>query len=73
MKPNLDKSWKLSIYNEKQRLQKLLFPEGILYSKKKDKIKTLKTNPIMEIANYISISYNKKKARQNCLALVKLS
>ncbi|TSE10015.1 recombinase family protein [Aquimarina algiphila] len=69
---NLNRLWKLGNYNEKQRLQKLLFPKGILYSKEKDEVQTLQLNPVMELVNCLSMNYNKNKSGQN-LALASLS
>ncbi|TSE05416.1 recombinase family protein [Aquimarina algiphila] len=69
---NLNKLWKLSSYNEKQRLQKMLFPNGILYSKEKDKVQTLEINPVMALLSSLSMNYTKNKSGQN-LALASLS
>ena len=61
---NLNKLWKLSDYNQKQRLQKLLFPNGILYSKQNDEVQTLGLNPVMELLTCLSGNYDKNKNGQ---------
>ena len=61
---NLNKIWELGDYSTKQRLQKLLFPEGISYNKEKDKIQTDKVNPILQLTSFLSTSYNKEKSEQ---------
>jgi len=41
---NISKTWCSSSYSIRQSLQYLIFPEGILYDKKKDTVRTTKIN-----------------------------
>ena len=61
---NLHKLWELSDYTGKQKLQKLLFPEGIRYNRKKDLVQTSKVNPVMELTRCLSESFDKYKSGQ---------
>jgi site-specific DNA recombinase len=46
MAVNLPKMWNLAKYQNKQKLQYLLFPDGIFYNKVKDECRTEKINPV---------------------------
>ncbi len=61
---NLHKMWELSDYIGKQKLQKLLFPDGIVYHRKNDRVQTSKVNPVMELVSCISESLVKNKSGQ---------
>ncbi|RWY48552.1 hypothetical protein [Mucilaginibacter gilvus] len=41
---NLPKKWLTADYNIKQRLQNLVFPEGVLYNRETDKCRTPRIN-----------------------------
>lgn len=43
---NISSAWVLASFENKQRLQKLIFPEGVLYNKKKGVVRTLRTNSL---------------------------
>ncbi len=45
---NLSQLWVSAAYEDKHRLQKLIFPEGILYDKKKSMVRTPKVNSLFE-------------------------
>ena len=45
---NLIQAWVSADYEKKQRLQKLVFPEGILYNKQKGVVRTSKVNCLFE-------------------------
>ena len=61
MLTNLKKMWELSTYYEKQRLQNILFPEGILYNKEKNHYRTFRANmALVQIAS-LSSSLEPKK------------
>ncbi len=48
---NISQLWISSDYYEKQQLQYLLFPEGMLYDKKNDRVRTIRVNTLFrEIA-----------------------
>ncbi|WP_046757528.1 zinc ribbon domain-containing protein, partial [Kordia jejudonensis] len=55
---NLLKNWELSGYCDKQALQKLLFPKGIMYDKENNSYRSFEVNPIFALINTLSISYN---------------
>ncbi|WP_367182310.1 recombinase family protein [uncultured Aquimarina sp.] len=62
---NLHKIWELSDYSTKQKLQKLLFPEGIVYNRENDQVQTSKVNSIMELIRCLSEILMKNKSGQN--------
>ena len=45
---NISSSWVSASFENKQRLQNLIFPEGILYNKKNNEVRTLSTNTLFE-------------------------
>ncbi|WP_281989548.1 recombinase family protein [Aquimarina aggregata] len=61
---NLHKIWELSDYTAKQKFQKLLFPDGITYHRKNDRVQTLSVNPIMRLISCLSSSLLKNKSGQ---------
>ena len=63
---NLELAWVSSDYQNKQRLQYLIFPEGMVYNKKLNQVRTLKTNPIFEsISIAASVLKDKKNGNLN--------
>ena len=40
--------WQSGDYADRQKLQYMVFPEGILYNRKKDECRSEKTNPVFE-------------------------
>lgn len=61
----LNDTWLSSQYNEKQKLQNILFPDGIVYDRIKDRVRTLKTNSVMELIRFLSgISGCKKNGQK---------
>ena len=62
---NLPKTWELSNYVNKQKLQNLLFPHGIQYNRENDRYLSLEVNPVLSLINTLSVSYNKKGNTQN--------
>lgn len=61
---NINKMWGLRDYSGKQRLQNILFPEGIVYDRKNDRVRTSKTNSVMELVRCLSVSLKDKKSGQ---------
>ncbi len=59
---NLPSLWQQSNYTNKQKLQFLVFPDGIEYNRKKDQCRTLKVNPVFsyvaDIAKVLAGSEN---------------
>jgi site-specific DNA recombinase len=53
--------WNGSDYLGKQKLQYLIFPEGIFYNKKKDECRTEKVNSVFRFISGISREYTKNK------------
>jgi len=49
-------------FNKKQKLQTLLFPEGILYDKENDRVRTFRVNTIFSVSRYVSENYDNKKS-----------
>jgi site-specific DNA recombinase len=56
--------WSLGDFAIRQRLQFLIFPEGIFYNKKNDECRTERINSIFELIYSSSIRYVKKKKGQ---------
>ena len=52
-------------FNKKQKLQTLLFPEGILYDKENDRVRTFRVNTIFSVSRYVSENYDNKKSSSN--------
>ncbi len=66
--------WASSDYIGKQRLQKLIFGEGIYYNKQKDQTRTTKINAVFSvIASLQGIVGTKKEGLQNDISLKSLS
>jgi hypothetical protein len=60
---NLSDRWVSSDYDEKRKLQSVIFPEGILYNKQKDTVRTLRVNTLFApIPLLISFFEGKKKS-----------
>ncbi len=67
---NISEVWSSSDYSMKQVLQYLVFPEGILYNKKNDTVRTLKINTLFNAIRYLSINSDENKKDnllQDCL------
>lgn len=60
---NISKIWGSVEYRDKQKLQKTIFPKGILYNKEKHDYLTPEVNSFLVVSNYISNNYegNKKE------------
>jgi len=56
---NIADLWQKSRINEKRKLLKLLFPEGMFYSKRNDALRTERLNEIIRVINSISVAYDK--------------
>ncbi len=53
--------WVSSDYHEKQRLQYLVFPEGMMYNKQKDEVLTTRINSIFGQIALLSMTSGKSK------------
>ncbi len=62
---NLQNVWNLGSYTEKQKLQNLLFPHGIVYNKENDSCRTTEPNSVLELISSLSITFDKNKKGQN--------
>ena len=51
---NIGNSWQKSDYNTKQKIQQLVYPEGISYNKENDECRTIRTNEAMKLIATIS-------------------
>ena len=61
--------WASSDYGRKQKLQNLIFPEGIVYNRKNDECRTLRVNNVfLQNAEWARILTNKKSenSTNNC-------
>ncbi len=67
---NISETWHSSDYAMKQTLQYLIFPNGIMYNKKNDAVRTSKTNTLFSLIPYLTgLTGNNKKSNllQDCL------
>ncbi len=58
---NLSRAWITSEYETKQQVQKLVFPEGILYNKQKGVVRTPKVNSLFEAITLLASDTSKNK------------
>jgi len=58
---NLSQAWITSEYETKQQLQKLVFPEGILYNKQKGVVRTSKVNSLFDAITLLASDTRKNK------------
>ena len=58
---NLSQAWLSAEYEQKQRLQKLVFPDGILYSKQKGVVRTPRVNSLFEAIPLLAGDSSKNK------------
>jgi site-specific DNA recombinase len=73
MAQNLESAWVSADYQNKQRLQYLIFPEGMYYNKKINRVRTPKINALFEsipIAARVLIDKKKGNFEKNCLYLL---
>ncbi len=67
---NISSAWVLASFDQKIKLQHLLFPQGIVYDKEKVVVRTLKTNSVFDyIPMNTRVLEDKKKgnSKKNCL------
>ena len=57
--------WNNGDYQDKVKLQKLVFPEGVLWDKVNESFRTLKTNRVFDLINSLTDDYNDKKERSD--------
>ncbi len=62
---NLSTLWVSDKYDEKVKLQELLFPNGILYDREKGNYRTLKVNTILQLTHSFSKGLKHKKTGQS--------
>lgn len=66
---NISQTWVLADYDEKQKLQYLIFPEGILYNKEKDRVRTKRVNSLFAEISLLTRDVEEKKkgnSKKNC-------
>ena len=56
--------WASANYSIKEKLQKLVFPEGIYYNRQNDVVRTTNVNPIFELIAQLTGSFDKTKTGQ---------
>ncbi|GAC1597582.1 MAG: hypothetical protein NVS3B19_19840 [Ginsengibacter sp.] len=65
--------WASSSFSDKQKLQKLIFSEGIYYNQQKDETRTTKMNSVfLLIAGLQGVTGQKNKGLQNAISLKSL-
>ena len=62
--------WTLSDYYRRQKLQFMLFPEGIFYDKKKDAVRTARVNSVFSYFVELARVLKEKKSGRNNLKIV---
>ena len=63
--------WSEGNFQCKQKLQNLIFPNGVLFDKEIDDYRTVEVNKVFELYDLISSTYNNKKESKNeCSALI---
>ena len=63
MLSNLNNMWELAPFYEKQRMQNILFPEGILFNKEKNHYRTLRVNSALHQIALVSRVLGDKKQK----------
>ena len=58
---NISQTWVVADYDEKQKLQYLIFPEGILYNKEKDRVRTKRVNSLFAEIPLLTRDVEEKK------------
>ncbi len=56
--------WLNGDYEERQTVQNILFPEGIIYDKENDTYRTSSVNKVIELITELSATYTRKNERQ---------
>lgn len=67
---DISQSWLSGTYDEKQKLQYLLFPEGIFYNKENDRVQTQKENSLFAVIPHQKRVVEEKikgNSSENCL------
>ena len=59
---NLGVLWEKGNYRDKQRVQKAVFPEGMYFNKKLDRVLTPRVNEIFRLSSQISSILSQKNA-----------
>ena len=57
--------WNDGNYQDKVKLQKLVFPEGVLWDKVNESFRTLKINRVFDVIHSLTDNYNDKKERSD--------
>ena len=66
---NLNKMWDLSDYDEKRKIQYLVFPEGIWYDRKNDRVRTNRVNSLFFcLSHYKRVLEDKKSGTSTKLS-----
>ena len=57
---NLSELWVFADYDLRRKVQKILFPRGLFYDRKKEQYRTEDVNVIVQLTQYLSGDWNKK-------------
>ena len=68
LKDNILKLWQLSNLQQKRRIQNLVFPDGLVWSKENDDIEPVSKNEFLFVYTLKSMSCNEKKNGQTVVA-----
>ena len=68
LKDNMLKLWQLSNLQQKRRIQNLVFPDGLVWSKENDDIEPLSRNEFLFVYNLKSMGYEEKKNGQTLIS-----
>lgn len=68
LKDNILKLWQLSNLQQKRRIQNLVFPDGLVWSKENDDIEPVSKNEFLFVYALKSMSYNEKKSGQTVVS-----
>ena len=58
----------MSLWHRKKKLQQLIFPDGILYNKEIDRVRTSKVNSLFAVIPLITRRYEENKNARSSLS-----
>ena len=67
---NISQLWDSADFDNKRKLQLLVFPEGIMYSKQKDRVRTNRINSLFQSIPLLTMAFSENRngnSKKNCL------
>ena len=61
---NINETWTSGNYHQKQKIQYILFPDGISYDREIDQVRTERVNSVLELISLLSMYCGDKKSGQ---------